>query len=79
MSILGKRILGEKAMGVKGFFKGSDLNPYPLSLCPYLQPVSVCSDKIFVIIVSAPLGRWAVLAVVSVLAVPSPPSSLFFI
>lgn len=52
-------------------------NPSPVPLSPYLQPVSVCSDQVFVVIVSAPLGRWAVLAVLCVLAVPSPPTPFF--
>lgn len=66
--------------GRERIFLGPTPKPIsPLSLCPYLHPVSVCSDKIFVIIVSAPLGRWTVLAVLCVLAIPSPPSTLFFI
>lgn len=67
LSILGKCVLGEKWTHI------------PSPTVRNLQPVSVCSDKIFVIIVSAPLRCWAVLAVLCVLAVPSPPSTLFLI
>lgn len=49
--------------------------PPPTSLS--VQPVSVCGDQVFVIIVSASFGGGAVLAVVRVLAVLGPTPSFF--